>query len=68
LTENLSVSHLFLLRNFRGGRATPGPAGPAPARGQHTAEVLAGLGLEGEEAIARLALQGAFGPVTKPKL
>jgi crotonobetainyl-CoA:carnitine CoA-transferase CaiB-like acyl-CoA transferase len=44
---------------------TPGaPAGPAPALGEHTREVLAGLGYGDEEIEALLESGAAAGPAT----
>lgn len=45
---------------FRLSGAETAPRGPAPAPGEHTAEVLAGLGL-GDAEIADLAAAGVFG-------
>ena len=47
---------------------TPGaPAGPGPALGEHTQEVLAALGYSEEEIAALLESGAAAGPARAPK-
>jgi crotonobetainyl-CoA:carnitine CoA-transferase CaiB-like acyl-CoA transferase len=48
-------------------RTPGGPAGPGPALGEHTEEVLAALGYSGEEVAALLGSGAAAGPAQGPQ-